>query len=228
MNHHEPISQNLAMARFSKSRHGEIFKTSLWRDYESDSHYHTLDHYLEFIVSRNLFPLPGQGSVLSLRLNVDADPDQPSKLFFDDGGVKGLACFICFLGLATLAPDLSPDDLAHAKVKLLIESMLRIATIYKQQDMSNPVDSQIMRVVKQNQDAAAQPVSSFGWSCLLRKLSGAIAEEGIDFDAALQLYNQHPMVQIAGETVAWMHSSSQRSKFHPTVSYKDYVAGTVR
>ena len=150
------------MARFPNSFHGAISKTSLWRDYESDSHYHTLDHYLEFIVSRNLFPLPGQGSVLSLRLNVDADPDQPSKLFFDDGGVKGLACFICFLGLATLAPDLSPDDLAHAKVKLLIESMLRIATIYKQQDMSNPVDSQIMRVVKQNQDAAAQPVSSFG------------------------------------------------------------------
>jgi hypothetical protein len=27
----------------------------------------------------------------------------------------------------------------------------------------------------------------------------------MDFDAALQLYNQHPMVQIAGETVAWMH-----------------------
>ena len=142
---------------------------------------------------------------MSLRLDPDEDPADPSKLFFDDGGVKGLACFICFLGLASLAPDISPEDLGHAKVKILIESVLRIPSIFKQQDMSNPLDSQIMRVVKQNQDAAAQPVSSFGWSCLLKKMSGAIAEEGMDFDAALQLYNQHPMVQIAGETVAWMH-----------------------
>lgn len=142
---------------------------------------------------------------MSLRLDPDEDPADPSKLFFDDGGVKGLACFICFLGLASLAPDMSPEDLGHAKVKILIESMLRIPSIFKQQDRSNPLDSQIMRVVKQNQDAAAQPVSSFGWSCLLKKMSRAIAEEGMDFDAVLQLYNQHPMVQITGETVAWMH-----------------------
>ena len=82
--------------------------------------------------------------------------------------------------------------------------MLRISTIYKEVDMTNALDSQISRVIKQNQDAAAQPVSSFGWSCLLKQISGAIAEEGIDFDGALQIYNQHPTVQMAGEHAAWL------------------------
>ena len=137
-----------------------------------------------------------------MRLDPDADPSVRSKLFFDNGGVKGLSCFICLIGLLELTDKFGTDEFGHPKVKELITSMLRIASIHKQYDMSNALDSQIQRVIKQNQDAVAQPVTSFGWSTLLKKMAGAISEEGIDFDTALELYNQHPSVQSAAAAAA--------------------------
>lgn len=141
--------------------------------------------------------------MLSMRLDPEADPAVRSKLFFDNGGVKGLSCFICLIGLLDLTNKFSTDSFSHPKVKDLIHSMLHIASIHKQCDMSNALDSQIQRVIKQNQDAAAQPISSFGWSTLLKKMAGAIAEEGIDYDTALQLYNSHPSVVSAAAAATW-------------------------
>eukprot|EP00435_Cladocopium_sp_Y103_P061906 s492_g23.t1 len=127
-----------------------------------------------------------KGEVLSMRLDPDADPNERSRLFFDNGSVKGLGCAICLIGLLQLTDKFNTDELGHPKIQELLGSMLKIPSIHKQ--MSSALDSQINRVIKQNQDAAAQPVTSFGWSILLRSIS----QEGIDFDTALQIYNEHP------------------------------------
>lgn len=139
-----------------------------------------------------------------MRLDPDADPNVPSKLFFDNGSVKGLGCFICFVGLLGMTDRFSPEELGHAKAVELIGSMLHIQSLHKQ-NMDNALDSQIQRVIKQNMDAAAQPVTSFGWSIILKKMSRAIDEEGIDFDTALQIYNEHPSVKAAASAAAtWL------------------------
>ena len=71
-------------------------------------------------------------------------------------------------------------------------SLLQIPSIMKQ-EANSALDSQILRIIKQNQDAQAQPVSSFGWALLLRSMTGLSEEVG--FDEALRIYNGHPSVQ---------------------------------
>lgn len=150
--------------------------------------------------------LPVQGEVLSLRINPDMDPllhrsHQLGVLWFDDGSMKGLACYINLVGLVLLDQQglFREEDLRHPRVQSLIQSMLQIATIYKSDSATASVlDGQIARVVKQNQDAQAQQISSFGWACLLRQL--AETGEEILFDQCMMLYNAHPAVQQMGDT----------------------------
>ena len=147
--------------------------------------------------------------MLSLRFDPQMNPRDPANrayqanlLWFDDGSLKGLAAFMNFLGLLVLEGEFGVDDLRNPKVKELLVSLLRIPTIYKTQH-DDQLDSQIGRVIKQNQDAQAQPVSSYGWACLLSKLSRD-GTTSLDFDAALKLYNAHPAVQALGESDAWL------------------------
>jgi len=197
------MARNLLWREISYGEKFLLARNLLWRD------------LIRKMLSRNWVIIhlacrlvSGQGEVLSLRMNPDIDPDdnvfktcQANVLWFDDGCLKGLACFMNFVGLLCLQDEFQEEDLRQAKVKELIMSMLRIPTIYKSKGVDNPLDTQIARIVKQNQDAQAQPVSSFGWACLLQKLSGLEGE--IDFESALALYNQHPQVQQMGETATW-------------------------
>ena len=48
--------------------------------------------------------------------------------------------------------------------------------------------------VKQNLDSRVQPVTSYAWSCILRKMA-------LDFEAALKTYNSHPEVVATGDAV---------------------------
>ena len=148
--------------------------------------------------------------MLSLRLNPELDLSsaeygyQVNLLWFDDGSLKGLACFMNLVGLVILDQQGSfgPDDFSHHRAKILIESMLEIPTIYKSQaGVGNFLDSQLARVVKQNQDAAAQPLSSFSWACLLKQMGADGTDDGLNFNEALELYNAHPLVQQAGDAL---------------------------
>ena len=77
--------------------------------------------------------------------------------------MKGLACYINLVGLVVLDQqgNFRPEDLAHPRVQTFIQS--QIATIFKSDVGTSPlIDSQISRVVKQNQDSQVQAISSFG------------------------------------------------------------------
>eukprot|EP00435_Cladocopium_sp_Y103_P019166 s4234_g4.t1 len=106
---------------------------------------------------------------------------QVNLLWFDDGSLKGLAAFMNLIGLIVLDQQgkFGPDDFAHPRVKTLLESMLEIATIYKSQSESGTfLDSQLARVVKQNQ---------------VKQMGDSGKSDGIGFDEALALYNAHPL-----------------------------------
>ena len=137
--------------------------------------------------------------MLSIRMNPDIDASdeqfkqhQVNLLFCDDGSQKGLAAFLNLVGLASLEPKLAPEEFQDSKVQALLVSLLQIPSIMKQ-EANSALDSQILRIIKQNQDAQAQPVSSFGWALLLRSMTGLSEEVG--FDEALRIYNGHPSVQ---------------------------------
>ena len=123
-----------------------------------------------YVLKQKHIALPLQGEVLSLRINPDMDMEAHSKhqigvLWFDDGSMKGLACYINLVGLVVLDQqgNFRPEDLAHPRVQTFIQSLLQIATIFKSDvGTSSLIDSQISMVVKQNQDSQAQAISSFG------------------------------------------------------------------
>jgi hypothetical protein len=95
---------------------------------------------------------------------------QVGVLLFDDGSQKGLASFMTWLGVLMVHPSFGEEAFRHHQVVTLIKSLMNIPTVYKCQHTGG-LDSTIARIVKQNQDAKAQPVSSYQWSCILRRMN---------------------------------------------------------
>ena len=146
-----------------------------------------------------------QGEVVSLRLpeNLDLDKTglrQVALLQFDEGGQKTLAGLINWLGLLAIMDKFEDEDFRAPGVQTLINSLLNIATIFKAGGHEDPVDSMIGRVVKQNQDAKVQPISSFQWAVLLQKMfeAGSPGDPKLTMETALQRYNTHPAVMAQG------------------------------
>ena len=109
------------------------------------------------------------------------------QLWVADGVQKLLAAFVVWLACIAVMHHTaaSPDIIADNRV--MLSSFLRIKTMDKASDGDGAsLNAMIGQVIKQNQDARVQPITSFAWSQLLGQL-------GPDrFGEALKAYNEHP------------------------------------
>ena len=133
-----------------------------------------------------------QGEVLGMRLP-EKVPESGGKhsLLFDDGSQKGLGAFIAWCCLISMEETVSKDDL-DVQGKNLIDSLMKIPTMFKTKATLSRADNIIANVAKQDGDSRVQPVSSFTWSSILKSLS--TTGSSINFHEAIQKYNQHPDV----------------------------------
>ena len=133
---------------------------------------------------------------------VDTDEESPlghaGLLKYDDGGARGLAACLCWLALVTLNEqgEVSEDELKLASNIAMIRSLLCMPAMYKQAE-EDPTASMIKRIVKQNVDSKKLPVSSYEWSCILRRLQDS--EGGsVSMSKAIDFYNNCAEVRAHG------------------------------
>lgn len=139
-----------------------------------------------------------QGELLGMRdrgdaMEVDDGSYHAGTLAFDDGGMRGLAAAICWIGLVYRCSKEQKDELLKPDVKDLIDGLLSIPTIRKRQS-DDPQQAMINRIVKQNVDSKKLAVSSFEWSQILAKLS----DNKVSAAEAIKLYNDSPEVVAHG------------------------------
>lgn len=153
--------------------------------------------HAEHILSSNR----SQGETLALRLDgadMDGGDNQFGILAFDDGGMKGLAAVLNWIGLVYVAGKEQIEDLRHERVISLASSLLALPTFYKHQ-AGSAAQNMIQRIIKQNVDAKKLPVSSFEWSGILRSLK---PKERINVADAIAMYNDSPEVHAHGGAAA--------------------------
>lgn len=71
------------------------------------------------------------------------------QLNFDDGGMRGLAAAICWIGLVYRCSKEKPEDLKHAGVVNLARKLLQLPTMRKTQS-DDVAAEQIRRIIRQN------------------------------------------------------------------------------
>ena len=119
-------------------------------------------------------------------------------LKYDDGGARGLAACLCWLALLKLNEE---GDVSEAELELpgnlaMIRSLLSMPAMYKQGE-DDPTAAMIKRIVKQNVDLKKLPVSSYEWSCILRRLQGSDGS-GVSLAEAIDFYNNCAEVRAHG------------------------------
>ena len=138
-----------------------------------------------------------QGEILSLRLPADKDLENLDSeyglLMFDDGGQKGLAAAIVWIGCIYLLASETADNLRHPRMTSLVMSLLQIPSLHKSQ-APDEVSGMLQRIIKQNVDAKTLPVSSFEWAGILQRLG----PDTISLSDAIQKYNNNPEVCAHG------------------------------
>ncbi|CAK9093103.1 Uncharacterized protein SCF082_LOCUS43797 [Durusdinium trenchii] len=142
----------------------------------------------------------GNGEIIGARLvpddqiNLDGDYKQ-GQLRFDDGGMRGLACGLCWCGLVHFVASLPEDVCAHPSVVELARSLLHLPTCFKSA-ASDESSNMIKRIIRQNVDSKKLPVSSFEWSQILASLRKNGKQ--LSVAEAIDLYNANPEVQAHG------------------------------
>lgn len=121
------------------------------------------------------------------------------ELMFDDGGMRGVAAAVVWLGLVYKCSTEKTEDLTHPRVLSLARSLMQVPTMRKTQtgDMAT---EQIRRIIRQNVESKKLPVSSFEWAEILRCMN----KQGrpITVNEAIDLYNTSPEVAAHGGTSA--------------------------
>lgn len=122
-------------------------------------------------------------------------------LYFDDGGMRGLACALVWCALIHHGSTLKDEDFINPSVAELARSLLAIPTFYKNQSQDEGIEM-IRRIIKQNVDAKKQAVSSYEWSMILKNLGALNNTLGKDLTVqdAMDLYNANPEVAAHGGT----------------------------
>jgi hypothetical protein len=134
----------------------------------------------EVVVARFLQWPPGDLEDMSL----------DGVLLFGDGSQKMLAAITCWMALLMTWRHHGAECLQEQAVLGMIQSFLEISTIVKAMDArGGQLESVIDRIVQQNVAAKVQPISSFGWSAILRTTCASAS-----LDDALTCYNEHPEV----------------------------------
>ena len=113
-------------------------------------------------------------------------------LQFDDGGMRGLAAAVCWVGLAYRCVKEPVEKLRHPSVRELVSSLLCLPTLRRSQ-ADDPAMQMVQRIIKQNVDSKKLPVSSFEWSRILSKMGKRVTAQ-----EAIQLYNSAPEVHAHG------------------------------
>jgi hypothetical protein len=130
-------------------------------------------------------------------------------LWFGDGSLKGLASFHVWLGLLHCWHD-HLSEIQDPLVVLLISSLMKIPTILKSSEIGlSKADSAIHRIVKQNQAAKTQAVSSFAWASILLSLKDTSTAS---FDELLDRYENHPEVISASDDSTGTGSISMKGR----------------
>lgn len=123
-----------------------------------------------------------------------------SQLFsFDDGGMRGLAAAVCWVGLLHHCGDMKDSDLTAGSPGIadLARSLLSINSYFKHQPaVLDATRSQIHRIIRQNVEAKKLPVSSWEWSEILQGLMNQGAK--ISVQSAVELYNRNPEIAAHG------------------------------
>ena len=126
--------------------------------------------------------------------NFDPKKVYTGELSFDDGGQRGLAAAVVWLGLVYRVSKESKTDMCHAGVVQLATSLLAIPTMRKTQS-SDMASEQIRRIIQQNVEAKKMAISSYEWASILSAMSKSTK---LTLQEAVQLYNQNPQVAAHG------------------------------
>jgi len=119
-----------------------------------------------------------------------------ATLLFGDGSQKMLAAMTTWVAMLLCWPHHGSAALDEKTVSSMVASFLNIQTIVKATDCrGSHLEFVINRIVQQNVAAKVQPITSFGWSSILRSVSGSAERvQQTTFEEALQCYNNHPDV----------------------------------
>lgn len=122
----------------------------------------------------------------------DEEGYNQGTLLFDDGGMRGLAAALCWMGLTYRCVKEPVEKLRHPSVRELVSSLLSLPTLRKSQ-ADDPGRAMVQRIIKQNVDAKKLPVSSFEWSQILRSMGNKVTVMD-----AIKIYNDSPEVHAHG------------------------------
>jgi hypothetical protein len=114
------------------------------------------------------------------------------QLWFGEGSLRGLAAFMCLLSLLENMGDHS-ESLQDPNTYLLVKSLMRIHTMLDNRDVEqNARDSTLSRIIKQNQAAKTQPITSYQWVSILKSITPS--GEDADIKGMIDAYAAHPEV----------------------------------
>lgn len=132
----------------------------------------------------------------SLEEDVD-NPYHEAQFEFDDGGMRGLAAAVVWIGLVYRCSREPPDLLSQPAVKELIQSMLNLPSLRKNQAEDRQM-AMIQRIIKQNVDAKKMAVSSYEWAMILRSFQKQSGNESLKAADCIKIYNDTPEVVSHG------------------------------
>ena len=146
-----------------------------------------------------------QGESLGLRMPVDDDTQMETgegevdwrvgEFQFDDGGMRGLAAAICWIGLVYRCSKENSQDLSQPGVINLARSLMNLPTMRKTQT-NDVATEQIRRIISQNVESKKLAISSLEWAEILRGMK----KQGrhMSLQDAIQLYNNNPEITAHG------------------------------
>ena len=117
---------------------------------------------------------------------------------FDDGGMRGLACAVCWIGLVYRVSKEKAEDLHQPQFVSLVRQLLQLPTMRKTQS-GDPVMEQIQRIIRRNVESKKMAISSFEWAEILRNMNKSNTKT-ISVADAIDLYNNSPEVTAHGGT----------------------------
>ena len=140
-----------------------------------------------------------QGEIIGMGLAPDLSTELDhvqNTLYFDDGGMRGLACALVWCGLVHHATSFKDEDLTHPSMMELARNLLSRPTFHRSQ-VGDEAAAMIRRIIKQNVDAKKQAVSSYEWSMILKNLCTDKAK-ALTVQDAMDMYNANPEVSAHG------------------------------